>query len=229
MMVDEGFLLVAAHIDSATRDKITKGQYVRFSKLLSHDRGDMDEDQRMEMVNKDGRPVWVPVADKDFMAITSFGKWEQAFRVYSDIYLKVNPSRAQELIQYNHIIYTASLTFHWDNVYKYDRLFRLHMEQNPRRSWGVILQQAWSLCLKDKLIGSKGTPEIIKNENRVKKGKPCYKFNKGKCTYGLSCKFEHKCMACSKFGHGVHNCRKMPAIKEKGNQGRINNFMLVLL
>ena len=77
----------------------------------------------MEMINKDGKPYWIPVAEKDVTSITSFPKWEQAFRVYSDIFIAANPSRAQELIQYNHIIYTASLTFHWDNVYRYDGLY----------------------------------------------------------------------------------------------------------
>ena len=34
MMVDEGFLLVAAHVDEALVNKFAKGQYVKFSKLL---------------------------------------------------------------------------------------------------------------------------------------------------------------------------------------------------
>ena len=36
----------------------------------------------------------------------------------------------------------------------------------------------------------------------------CHRFNKGKCTYGASCKFEHRCSApkCGKFGHGAHMC-----------------------
>ena len=36
----------------------------------------------------------------------------------------------------------------------------------------------------------------------------CYKFNRGRCTYGFNCKFEHKCAICGKFGHGACNCRK---------------------
>ena len=84
------------------------------------------------------------------------------------------------------------------------------MEQNLQRSWGIILQQAWALCLNDKLSvtrqnfdnTSRGTP-------KEKKPKPCYCFNRGKCNYGNNCKFEHRCLACAKYGHGSHNCRRL--------------------
>ena len=84
------------------------------------------------------------------------------------------------------------------------------MEQNPTRSWAIILQQAWSLCLKDKInFSARSHQDNNKTDHRERKPKPCYKYNKGKCTYGLNCKFKHKCLVCSKFGHGVHNCRKL--------------------
>ena len=34
-----------------------------------------------------------------------------------------------------------------------------------------------------------------------------YRFNKGRCTFGDRCKFDHRCLICSKFSHGAHNCR----------------------
>ena len=213
MMVDEGFTMVAAHVDCNTKNKIAKGEYVKFSKLLSRDQVEpLDDECKMEMINKEGCPVWVPASEREATTINSFGKWKQAFRVYSDIYIKANASRVQELIQYNHVIYTASLSYHWDNVYKYDKLFRLHMEQNPTRSWAIILQQAWSLCLKDRIsTGGKMGLEVTRNDTGTsgRKGKPCYRFNRGKCNFGMSCKFEHKCLACAKYRHGTHNCCRL--------------------
>ena len=99
------------------------------------------------------------------------------------------------------MIHTASLSFAWENVYNYDRDFRLHMEKFPERSWAIILQQSWSIRLKDKHSNSGGVD--MRRRKDI-----CYRYNKGKCSYGAKCKFEHKCGICNKFGHGAHNCRR---------------------
>ena len=46
------------------------------------------------------------------------------------------------------------------------------------------------------------------NSSKGGKKETCKRFNKGKCTSGLSCRYEHKCLNCGKFGHGAHICRK---------------------
>ena len=97
-----------------------------------------------------GKTYWVPVGDT--VSVNNFTKWEQAFRVFLDIYNRHHPHRSTELIQYNHMIHTASLTYIWDNVCAYDKDFRLHMARYPDRSWGIILQQAWAMRLKDKIF-----------------------------------------------------------------------------
>ena len=61
------------------------------------------------------------------VTINSFSKWEQAFRIFSNIYTKEHPNRASELIQYNHVIHTIASTYTWENVYAYDRQFRMHL------------------------------------------------------------------------------------------------------
>ena len=37
-----------------------------------------------------------------------------------------------------------------------------------------------------------------------------HRFNKGLCTAGCNCKYDHRCEVkeCGKFGHGAHMCRK---------------------
>ena len=83
------------------------------------------------------------------------------------------------------------------------------MSLYPQRNWGIMLQIAWNLRMKDKLTGrgfngGGGTPQAGKKSNRD----ICYRFNRGKCSYGSSCKFEHHCALCSKYGHGAWNCRR---------------------
>ena len=132
LSVDDDYLLVASHVDETIKQKIVNHEYVDFSKLLRWDRtnyGD-DEDgqgQRMLMVNKGGMSYWILAFDKS-SSINSFTRWDQAFRIFLDVYTSRFPERTSELIQYGHIIQTASYSFIWENVYLYDREFQRHME-----------------------------------------------------------------------------------------------------
>ena len=212
VLVDENFLFVAAHIEESLRQRIENGEYVDFARLLPRDRVMDEQDNRMEWVHQDGRTFLAPITDRSrgsSSAINSFARWEQAFRVYSDIYTRAHPGRAAELIQYNHIINTAALTYSWENVYVYDCQFRVHMGRNPNRSWAIILQQAWTMYLKDRNKQGYSSEYGSRNDKRAKQRDICYRFNRGKCTYGNNCKFEHRCAICNKFGHGAHNCRKL--------------------
>ena len=162
------------------------------------------------MISQNRQTYWVPYSDRDNLVITSYHKWELVFRVFSNIYTGAHPTRASELLQYHHLIYSASQNFIWDNVYTYDIDFRLHMSNHPNHSWGAILQQAWSFRLKDHLTHFKPGPTSNDKSNRgsFRQNKLCTPFNQGYCSYGSGCKFEHKCTLCGKYGHGAVNCRK---------------------
>ena len=113
-----------------------------------------EEDQRLTWVQKDGQPWLVPASNYDVASnggISSYSKWHLAFRIFADILTTRYPQKAPELIQYEHIIYTTSQTYVWQNVYAYDKDFRIHISKNPLRTWTVILQLAWNMRLKDKL------------------------------------------------------------------------------
>ena len=226
--VDENYLVMGAHVDSATQSKIVNNEYVDFAKLLPKGRFSKDNDEsRLELVSRGGATFFVPASNRDNVAIINFSKWEQAFRVFSNIYIRAYPSRATELIQYNHIIHMAASTYTWENVYMYDKEFRTHISHFPQRSWSVILQQAWAMYLKDRIqfrndknnnygqqVQSDGSPSFRKEI--------CQRFNKGKCTNGRSCKYYHRCDpklgGCGKFGHGVHICRLASGKKKQNNQ-----------
>ena len=149
------------------------------------------------------------------MQINTYGRWEQAFRVFSNILTSKYPEKAPELLQYNHTIHSASTTYTWENVYAYDREFRQHVARYPTRVWNVILQLAWTMLLKDRIKfdhrrGGGGSGGRGNQNNMNKRDKePCRRFNKGRCTYGLSCRYDHRCSVpkCGKYGHGAHVCR----------------------
>ena len=174
---------------------------------------DAHEDNCMVMVHNNGDTYWAPYAEKALCnAIGSYQSWEIAFRVFSDIFTRKHPHKATELIQYNHIIYTASITFPWVSVYKYDKDFRLHVAKYPTRSWSIILQTSWNLRLVAKNShGSEnpgtgqGNSNLMTKGNRPKKD-VCYHYNSGRCSFGLSCKFYHRCAVCGKHNHGANSC-----------------------
>ena len=156
-----------------------------------------------------------PISDREMVNINSYNKWEQAFHVYLNILNSKHSEKATELLQYNHMIHTVSMAYHWDNVYAYDKEFHHHIGHHPYRSWAVILQQAWTMLLKDRIcndnnlfnkghFSGSGSGRVNKKDKE-----PCRRFNKGRCTYGLACKFNHRCSVkkCGKFDHGAHQCR----------------------
>ena len=238
VMVDEDYLLVASHVDNATLNKIIAGEYVDFARLIPRDRVLQEEDQHLEMIVHGGKTYWVPAGDCDVQSIHNFGRWEQAFRVYSDIYLRSHPSRSTELIQYNHIIHMTSLTYTWENVYSYDKDFRIHISQHPECSWGIILQQAWAMRLKDKISRFEGQKQdyygrrhssspsqaSTSNSESVDINTICRHYNRGRCSFGHTCRYEHHCLYCFKFGHSISNCRKLAADKSQKRDGRYNRY-----
>ena len=214
--MDEDYKMVAAHVDHKTRMQIINHEYIDLAKLLPKTRpGVVEEDQVLQMVSRGGTPSFVPAHDRN-VVIGSYLKWEQAFRIFSNIYTEAYPSRATELIQYNHTIHTASQSYVWDNVYAYDIELRKHMETHPSRNWGIILNMAWTLCVKDRYVPQnrnpgRGTPLHGSNKPppaEMKQRKSCNDYNNGRCTYGNKCRFDHRCSFCSKFGHGIKTCRK---------------------
>ena len=163
------------------------------------------------MVNHNGRAYYVPVSELEKTQINSLFRWQQAFRVFCDIFTPKYPAKSAELMQYNHTIHTAASSAPWENVASYDRVFRRHMACHPLRSWGIILQQAWTFHIKDSGSGKGHNQNFQRNDKGTpnRKRDLYWRFNRGKCSYGMNCKFDHRCGVCGKFGHGAHNCRKL--------------------
>ena len=181
--IDQDYLMVGNHVDEVTRQKIVRGEYIDFGKLLSKDRILTEEDGRMELIMKNGRTYWSPISDA--VTINGFARWEQAFRIYSNIYTSEHPQKSGELIQYNHIIHSISLSYVWENMYAYDKEFRIHISKHPEHSWAVILQQAWSMKLRDRISHSEGGHFSSRfngssSGGKNKSNEPCKKYNKGK-------------------------------------------------
>ena len=221
---NQEYLIMGAHIKELTLTKIEKGEYVDFGKLLPRDKVLSEEDSRLKLIVRDGKTFWVPVSE--MVVINGFSRWEQAFRIYSNIYTHKYPNRSTELIQYNHIIHSIAGIYVWDNVYAYDKEFRMHLAKHPERSWSVILEQAWAMKLRDRLytwgdavghVTSALPGDRSGSGKKAKVNEPCKRFNRGNCNFGPNCKYEHRCAyePCGKFGHNILNCQKLQADRER--------------
>ena len=211
--MDNDYQMIDAHVDETMRKHILNFDFIDLSKLLSKNKV-REEDARLEIVNRNGMTFLSPVSERDAVKINSYRKWEQAFHIYANVITSKYPEKAPELLQYNHTIHSASTTYSWENVYAYDREFRYHISRHPTRVWNVILQQAWKMLLKDRIHwgdnqhGGGRNNGSHNNHNKWSKS-PCRHFSKGRCTFGLNYKFDHRCSVrkCGKFGHGAHQCR----------------------
>ena len=225
-MVDKSYIIVVSHVDELIVSKIQKGEYIDFGKLIPHDRVIAQEDQCLELVFQGGKSFYVPISETT--NVSNYARWEQAFCVYSNIYTKSHPQRSCELIEYNHVIHTISQSYTWENVYQYDKDFHIHMACNPGRNWGVILQQAWSLHLRDRIAnqfqvqGQGGSSSSNYNNHSPnarsgKVGEPCRRYNKGKCPAGSSCRYEHHCSYCFIFRHAILTCCKLAVDQDQNS------------
>ena len=149
--IDEDYQMLDTHVDEAMRKKIQRFEFIELGRLLPRNRGSDDDHQRLEIINRNGMSYLSPVSDRETNNIHSYAKWEQAFRIYTNIVTTKFPNKATELLQYSHTIQTASSAYSWENVQAYDKEFRRHIARHPYRSWRVILQQAWTMLLKDRV------------------------------------------------------------------------------
>ena len=209
---------------------------MELEKLVPKDKlsGNKNDENRLEWVQRDGGTYLVP-AQKDHK-ISSFRRWEQAFRVYATIYCGANPQRSREIWQYITVINTAASSYTWENVYNYDITFRHLMAFNPHRSWAVTYNQMSNLSMRDPIPRNQGgksyaphsnfstgfnktnNSNFNNNNQRCNKSDYCLNFNKGMpCKFGSKCKSAEWFKYCDSPAHPVINCPKLA--KKLGTTG----------
>ena len=211
---DDDFFHVSCHIDQALMQKIAHGEFVELEKLIQKKTAlEPESEKRMHLVNRDGESFFVPTTDRE-TKITNVKKWEQAFRVYTTVYCKFNPERAAEILQYIDVINRAAQIFSWDNVARYDYVFRQLMAAKPYRSWAKTYTQMWNMTLNEPIKkfqdhgNHHGNHNNHNNTRFGKKDNTCWRYNKGTCKFGSKCRFEHKCSYCGTMNHPATNCHK---------------------
>lgn len=182
-----------AHVDKSLKTQAEQGMFVDLNRLLPRECIEQGDATRLELTSREGHTYYVPpVSEKDAPCITGFVTWEKAFQVYMGLYLRANPSRSLQMLQYINKIRSAAATFVWYNVENYDIIHRQLMEEDPTWNWGHTYQDAWNEEMKKRLPEQPWVDRCSKGGNQLTGGKAkkpiCIQFNKnGKCKFGEKC------------------------------------------
>ena len=217
---DDEFFHTTCHLDSQLKAKIARGEFVELEKLIQkRTQFEPDVEGRMQLVNRDGVSYFIKATDRE-TKISNVNRWEQAFRVYTTIYCQANPHRSAEILQYVDVIHRAAKIFNWENVARYDYVFRQLMAAKPHRSWAKIYTQMWNINLNEPLKRFQEQGQTTqKGQSSSKKDQTCWRYNKNNCKFGRNCRFEHKCSYCGISGHPATNCHKKNGKRaEKGDR-----------
>ncbi|KAK7096602.1 hypothetical protein V1264_005878 [Littorina saxatilis] len=151
------------------------------------------------------------------------GQKQKLERVSPAMWMAANGRIMAELIKngeldteesvFDYIAYTVKVSelacrYTWASVLMYDDEYRSLQAATGHR-WGADTPHLSVVALREKPIGTgqqrqqPGTNVAAPNKRRTNaKGIPfCLQWNKGNCTYGDRCNFDHSCATCGKADH----------------------------
>lgn len=202
---------LSVHIPASLRKQIERGDYVNLALML---KGAVELDEFANggalRLSADGVLESRPSNCKD--KIPNIEKWTDAFIVFMSVFIKVNPSKANEMLQYMSLIRECA---HRQGGYAwrtYDEQFRVRQASNPA-PWSSINQDLWLRCMSLRDT----TPQVVHTPHGVNRTK-CLDFNQGRCHWS-NCKFSHSCSNCG-LGHARIYCQNA----NKPIDGNSNQF-----
>ena len=147
----------------------------------------------------------------------NWGEWQSAFQVFMAVYVTTHLDKVLDLLKYKKMIQDASRSFKWDSVLPYDYQFCQYIVEYPTMSWGIKNAELYLECFNGYIALPPKVPKNFSTGNHPKGSGTliCNNFNKGLCTWGKSCKFEHKCFKCKSMGHPTTKCHQHKQEKDK--------------
>lgn len=227
-------VLVAPGLPSISQrmiDKIKRGEYIDFNELPPARGLSKALPSHLE-----GQVVIVQADDlaSSRKMIPNFETWAQCFSIYAAIRIASDPSRAGDLMAYNHSIASMAKKYPWPSWIMYDQAFREEAAYIPSRLWGKEDASLYAKCfnwgpskepnwcgncqsLEHQAERCPHKPPSAKRVKEAKPEDPCKKFNNndGNCSYGAKCKFPHKCYSCG-GPHPYPRCPKQ--VRDQGKQ-----------
>lgn len=88
------------------------------------------------------------------------------------------------------------------------------MIKDPDRDWDIVnykyAMEQFTDRIADRVRNNYQSPTNQGNfRKKVHKRDPCWRFNRsGKCKFGNSCTFDHRCIGCGALDHGQCDCKQ---------------------
>lgn len=217
---------IAGHVPVQLCQKIWSHEYINISLLLkgSVELQDIFNSGIVRVSGKGYLETRALASSKD--VVPNIEKWTDAFLIYTSVYLKRYPNKAQELLQYINLIREAashSTNFAWRS---YDEQFRLR-QTSQTQSWGKINSDLWLRVMTSNSVPSRTATTSSNRDESSRVLGTCFDYNDGFCGRG-NCKFRHICSNCQAPNHGRVTCFRLtgssPAQRGKwGSQSRGTN------
>ena len=211
---------IAGHVPVQLCNKIWSHEYINISLLLkgSVELQDIFDSGIVRVSGRGYLETRSLASSKD--VVPNIEKWTDAFLIFTSVYLKRYPNKAQELLQYINLIREAashSTNFAWRS---YDEQFRLR-QTSQTQSWGKINSDLWLRVMTSNSVLSR-TATATTSSNQDESSRvlgTCFDFNDGFCGRA-TCKFRHICSNCQAPNHGRVTCFRLtgsnPAQRGRG-------------
>ena len=111
---DDEFFHITSQIEPNLKSKIERGEFIKLERLLPKDRsfsnrsGQDELNKQLFQLITQGTSSYLEPPSTKTGKINSLRKWDQAFRVFAEIYTNANPERSSEIWQYIYVIHCRS-------------------------------------------------------------------------------------------------------------------------
>ena len=190
-------------------DKVTTGQFVELHLLLPPNPAAAASPQILTLGEGPQGQLSLSSQPRASRRITDLETWLEAWTNFAAIYTHAHPSKALELLGYQHIIAKACKKYKFTAVAEYDRLFRCHVASQPSLRWDCVLQNLYTTVFDSQAVAPFRTSAAA--TTGAASSDFCRLFNRGKCTRS-DCRYKHSCFRCHRHGHAEVDCTaKIPS------------------
>ncbi len=196
-------------------DAIQDGDFVDFAWFPVLEEGPLEGDwKESPRETGDGGPR----KRREWKEVPDLSKWSTCFSLFQVAWASHKPEMWLPLTAYREIVFKLARRHPWAQVVKYDRRFRQEAAGREDVRWDeekvhlvvdLMCSAPQSKGEGKSSAGGHG-PGTGGNVGPRRVGGPrrsgvCFKFNKGQCGYGQTCKFTHVCSACG-GDHPLNRC-----------------------